>query len=432
MIGGVAAIASAPGLDHDQRRMSVLARTPGDLEKSLYRPAASPRLWPLERGLTFLNHGSFGSCPRAVLGVQREIQTRLERQPIRFFVRDLEGLMDEARTVVARFVGARAADLVAVANATTGVNTFLRAFPSRAGDEWLVTDHEYNACRNALDVVAGKRGVRVVVVPVPFPIRTMDGTVEALLAGVTRRTRLALIDHVTSPTGLVLPLERIVRALRDRGVETLVDGAHAPGMVALDLNRLGAAAYTGNCHKWMCAPKGAAFLHVRREFQTCVRPLVISHGANTRRRDRSRFLIEFGWVGTSDPSAFLAVPRAIEWMGSALAGGWDEVMRRNRDLALAARRHLGGVLGVEMPCPDDGIGAMAALALPDGRSGRGPQSPLYLDPLQDRLLGEYGIEVPVIPWPAAPRRLVRVSAQLYNHFGEYERLGDALRREVGR
>jgi isopenicillin-N epimerase len=413
-----------------ESRRKVPARTPGAPADRFDRPAVPVRVWPLDPRVAFLNHGSFGSCPRAVLATQREFQTRLERQPIQFFVRDLEGLLDHARTVLARFVGARPADLVAVPNATTGVNTFLRAFPAQPGDEWLVTDHEYNACRNALDCVARERGVRVVPVPVPFPLESVEVALERLFAAVTRRTRLALVDHVTSPTGLVLPVERLVGELHSRGVETLVDGAHAPGMVALNLEALGAAAYTGNCHKWLCAPKGAAFLHVRRDFQSRVRPVVISHGANSPRRDRSRFLIEFGWVGTQDPTAFLAVPRAIEWMGQALPGGWREVMERNRELAVRARRLLAQALATPLPCPDAALGALAALPLPDGRSRRPPRSPLYLDPLQDRLLAGYRIEVPVIPWPAVPRRLVRISAQLYNSLPQYQRLGVALRREL--
>lgn len=389
-----------------------------------------PRPWPLDPRVVFLNHGSFGSCPRPVLAFQRALRDRLERQPIQFLVRDLEALLDEARTALAAFVGADAEDLVFVPNATTGVNTVLRSLRLRPSDELLVTNHEYNACRNALEVVAGQTRAKVVVADVPFPLRHAEDVVEAVLRRVTTKTRLALLDHVTSQTGLVLPIERLVRELASRAVETLVDGAHAPGMVPLDLRALGATYYTGNCHKWLCAPKGAAFLQVRRDRQAEIRPLVISHGANSPRTGRSRFLIEFGWTGTGDPTAFLSVPKAIEFMGGLSPGGWPAIMRHNRQLALAARKLLCRSLGLAALCPDTMIGALAAVPLPDSTESAPPQSPLYQDPLQDRLLARHGIEVPVIPWPAPPKRLLRISAQLYNSPPQYERLADALREEL--
>ena len=387
-------------------------------------------IWPLDPKVVFLNHGSFGSCPRPVLAFQRALRQRMERQPITFFVRQLEALLDEARATLAGFVGADPEDLVFVTNATAGVNAVLRSLRFRAGDELLVTDHEYNACRNALDFVAQRSRARVVVARVPFPLRDPAQVVAAVLDRRTWRTRLALLDHVTSQTGLVLPIERLVRELAARGIETLVDGAHAPGMVPLDLAALGAGYYTGNCHKWVCAPKGAAFLHVRRDLQAAIRPLVISHGANSPRTDRSRFLIEFGWTGTDDPTPFLAVPKAIECLRGLLPGGWPGVLHRNRELALAARRVLCETLGIEPPSPDSMIGALAAVPIPEAREAAAPKSPLYQDPLQETLLARHGIEVPVIPWPAPPSRLLRVSAQLYNHLAQYERLAEALATEL--
>ncbi|HUK62114.1 MAG TPA: aminotransferase class V-fold PLP-dependent enzyme, partial [Dongiaceae bacterium] len=266
-------------------------------------------LWPLDPGVVFLNHGSFGACPSAVLEHQSALRAELEAEPVRFLSRELDGRLDVARAALAKFLGADADELAFVTNATSGVNAVLRSRAWSAGDELLATDHTYRACRNALDYVAATSGACVVVAPLPFPLESPDEVVNAVMAKVTPRTRLALLDHVTSPTGLVLPLERMVTELSARGVETLVDGAHAPGMVPLDLTALGATYYSGNCHKWLCAPKGSAFLWIRRDRQTDVRPLTISHGATNVQPGRTRFRMEFDWTGTSDPTAWLTVPR---------------------------------------------------------------------------------------------------------------------------
>lgn len=402
------------------------ATFPPRVRLSIVAATLPMKTWMLDPKIVFLNHGSFGSCPALVLEYQQAIRDRFERQPVQFFVRELETLWDQARTALAHFIGADADDLVFVPNATTGVNTVLRSLRFESSDELLVTNHEYNACRNALDFVAERTGAKVAVAQIPFPLRSADQIVENILAALHPRTRLVLLDHVTSQTGVVLPLERIVASLSKRGIDVLVDGAHAPGMVPLDLKSLGAAYYTGNCHKWLCAPKGAGFLHVRRDRQPLIRPLVISHGANSSRQDRSRFLIEFGWMGTWDPSACLAVPEALRTVGSLVPGGWPRIMQQNRVLALAARNILCRALQIELPCPEELIGALASVPLPDAASVTPPSSPLYADPLQDHLREEFQIEVPIIPWPAPPKRLLRVSAQLYNSLDQYERLASAL------
>lgn len=385
--------------------------------------------WTLDPGITFLNHGSFGATPRAVLEKQQAWRARLELEPVRFFVRELEPLLDAARAELAEFLGAEREGLAFVPNATAGVNAVLRSLDLDKHDELLVTTHEYNACRNALEYVAGIEGAKIVVADVPFPIPSPEVVIERILEKVTTRTRLLLIDHVTSQTALVFPIERIVAELAQRGVDTLVDGAHAPGFVPLDLRSVGAAYYTGNLHKWVCAPKGAAFLYVRENRRASVHPAMISHGANSPRRDRSRFLIEFDWTGTFDPTPWLCVPDAIRFMGSLLPGGWISLVQRNRELALRARDLLCGTLGIDPPAPDSMLGAMASLPLPDGATADAPA--LYGDPLQDRLLYEHHIEVPIVPWPHPPHRLLRISAQVYNVFDEYERLAAVLKSELG-
>lgn len=382
--------------------------------------------WALDPAVTFLNHGSFGACPRVVLEHQARERAAMEAEPVRYLARELEARLDESRRALAAFLRADPLDLVFVPNATTGVNAVLGSLALRPGDEILVTDHGYNACTNVARHVAARSGASVVVARIPFPLQGEDVALEAVLAAVTTRTRIVLVDHVTSPTALVLPVPRIVGALEERGIAVLVDGAHAPGMLPIDLGALGASYYTGNCHKWLCAPKGAGFLHVRRELQPTIRPPIVSHGANSTRTDRSRFLVEFDWTGTLDPTAILSIPAALDFLSSVVPGGWPEVMRRNHALAVDARRILAAALSVEAPCPESMLGSMAALPLPDG--GVTPQtSPLYQDPLQDLLFERDRIEVPVVPWPAAPRRLLRISAQLYNARDDYERLAAAVR-----
>lgn len=380
--------------------------------------------WSLDPWTSFLNHGSFGACPREVLDAQQELRDRLERQPVQFLARDLEALVDDARQQLASFVGAEPEGLAFVANATTGVNAVLSSVSLRAGDELLTTDHAYNACRNALEHVAARTGARVVVAPIPFPIQREDCAVDAVLQHVTSRTRLALIDHITSPTALVLPVERIVAELNRRGVDSLIDGAHAPGMIELDLASLGAAWYTGNCHKWLCAPKGAAFLSVRQDKRQATHPAVISHGARTPRKGRSPFRLEFDWTGTQDPSPWLCVPTALRFMGSLMPGGWKQLMAHNHALALSARDKLCAALEVPPPAPDSMLGAMAAVPLPKRLEG-GTVDALGFDPVQNALLSLHRIEVPIIAWSAG-RKLVRPSAQVYNQAEDYDRLARAL------
>jgi len=391
-------------------------------------PGELTALWPLDRSVAFLNHGSYGACPTEVLRYQAALRAEMEAEPVRFLGRELDGRLDIAREALGAFVGADPDDLAFIANATSGVNAVLRSLTLSAGDELLTTDHAYAACRNTLDYVAGRCGARVNVAVVPFPVASLEAVVDAVLAKVTPRTRLALLDHITSPTGLILPIERLIAELARRGVETLVDGAHAPGMVPLDLRGLGAAYYSGNCHKWLCAPKGSAFLWVRRDRQADIHPLTISHGATAVRPGRSRFRLEFDWTGTQDPTAWLTVPKAIEYLGGLLPGGWPALMARNRALALEARRLLCAAAGTPPPSPDQMIGSLASFVLPDSPTMETGWR--VRDPIQGRLFDGWGIEVPIMRWPAAPRRLLRISAQLYNTPDQYARLADALGKEL--
>ncbi len=385
--------------------------------------------WLLDRETVFLNHGSFGATPRRVLEAQTGLREEMERQPVRFLARDLEAMLDRARRDLAAFIGADPEGLAFVPNATAGVNAVLRSLDLDAHDELLVTTLEYNASRNALDYVAALSGARVVCVDLPFPIGSAEEVIERLLSRVTTKTRLLLIDHVTSQTALVLPIERLIAEMHARGIDTLVDGAHAPGMLPLRLAELGAAYYAGNLHKWVCAPKGAAFLYVRPNRRQSVRPLSISHGANSTRTDRSRYLLEFDWTGTFDPTAWLSVPESIRHLESMAVGGWQEIMQRNHALALRARDLLCDALAIEPPAPDEMLGSMAAVPLPEGNATTAQRMREITpsDPLQDLLFEQFRIEVPVVPWPHPPARLLRISAHLYNEEHEYELLAEALR-----
>jgi isopenicillin-N epimerase len=375
--------------------------------------------WTLDPDVVFLNHGSYGACPTPVLDAQAALRAQLERQPLRFFAREFQPMLDHAREALCALVCADPEDLVFVDNATAGVNTVLRSLALQPGDELLTTDHAYNACVNAMRAVAAQSGARVVVAAVPFPLSSDGQVVQAVLSCVTARTRLVLLDHVTSPTGLIFPIERLVRELGGRGVLTLIDGAHAPGMLALDLRALGADYYTGNCHKWLCTPKSAGFLYVSRARQAGVRPLVISHGANAPLRGRSRFWHEFDWVGTRDPTPFLCVPYAIAFLSGLYPGGMKEHLARNHALAIQGRDILCNALGAPVPCPDAMLGSLATVLLPDGST----------ELLHDVLLARHHIEVQLPVWPSAPRRLLRISAQAYNHVAQYGALVAALREE---
>jgi isopenicillin-N epimerase len=377
-------------------------------------------LWTLDASVIFLNHGSFGACPKAVLAAQQSLRSRLELEPLRFFGREWEPLLDNARSKLAEFVGADSQDLVFIPNATTGVNSVLRSLWFSPGDEILTTNHEYNACRNALDFIASRTGARIVVVHIPFPLDSPQQVLAAVIERVTANTRLALLDHITSQTGLIFPIQQLVKELQQRGVDTLVDGAHAPGMIPLNLREIGATYYTGNCHKWLCAPKGAAFLYVQRDKQSDIRPLTISHGANSPRTDKTRFQLEFDWTGTDDPTPYMCVPEAIAFMGSLLPGGWSELMQRNHQLVLEARQILCEVLEVQPPCPEEMIGSMAVLPMPAAWENRNFMS------VHDELFDQFGIQVQVMPWPEKPRLLVRVSAQIYNTLAQYKYLAKAL------
>lgn len=401
-----------------------------DIQSSMLEERVGDPVWALDPGVIYLNHGSFGACPRPVLEAQTRLREMMEREPVTFLEREIQGRLDGARDRVARLVGADPESLVFVPNATHGVNTVLRSLELSPGDEIVVTDHEYPACRNAAEFAASRAGARVVPARVPFPIASEDEAIEPVLRAIGERTRLVLVDHVTSPTGLVLPVERLVQEVQDRrGIDLLVDGAHALGMLPLDLRALGAAYYTANGHKWLCTPKGSAILHVREDRLDAVRPLSISHGAGVEPAPgRSRFHAEFDWTGTFDPTGVLAMPEAIACLDGLVDGGIPALQRRNHRLVVEGRRILCEGLGIPEPVPASLLGSMAAIPLPSGEAGLPEQA--EEDSLRERLLHRHGIEVFVQRWPSPPVRVVRISAQAYNRLDDYRALVQALLAEL--
>jgi len=382
--------------------------------------------WALDPAVTMLNHGSFGACPRVVLERQRELQCQLEARPVQFLVRQMPELLDASRRRLAATVGADSQDVVFVPNATAGVNSVLRSLRFRSGDEILVTVHGYNACNNVARFVAKQSQATLVVAEIPSPVESPQQIIDVVMSRVGSRTRIALLDHISSASAFVFPVEELVRRLHQQGIETLIDGAHAPGMVPVDLRRIGPTYYAGNCHKWLCAPRGAGFLYVTRGRQDEIFPPVISHGYNRPRPGYSRFQDLFDWPGTSDPTAWFCVGTSIDFLEGLLPGGLNALAERNHQYAVTAQSLLVKELTARPLCPPEMLGSMAAVELGDDPDP--PDGFVDQHPLNQKLFEQFGIEVPVYFFPEVPRVVLRVSAQAYNEPGHYERLVAAVRQ----
>jgi isopenicillin-N epimerase len=367
------------------------------------------REFVLDPEIAFLNHGSFGACPRPVFERYQAWQRELELEPVDFLDRRFRGLLDEARDVLADYVGCASQDLAFVQNATTGVNLAARSLDLQPGDEVLATDLEYGACELAWDWICGRTGARYVRVPIPLPLLDPSELVATLFAAAGERTRVVYVSHVTSETALVLPVDEIVNRARELDLVTIVDGAHAPAQVPLDLSALGADFYAGNAHKWLCAPKGAGFLHVRPEHQDAVDAAIVSWGYT----EGSGFSDRIEMQGTRDPAAWLAVPDAIRFQAER---DWDRVRDRCRALTRAARAELCELLGTEPAAPHAMLGQMAAVRLPRSAPS-----------LSDDLFRRHRVEVPV---SGAAHDLLRVSVAAYTTREEIDRLLAALVREL--
>jgi isopenicillin-N epimerase len=369
----------------------------------------------LDPTVTFLNHGSFGATPRSVFEAYQAWQLRLERQPVLFLARELDGLLKESRQALGEYLNSGADDLVYIPNATHGVNIVARSLSLQAGDEILATDHEYGACDYSWEFACEKSGSRYIRQPIPLPVRNEDEIVEQFWAGVSQRTKAIYLSHITSSTALRLPVEKICRLASKAGILTIVDAAHSPGQIKVDLGELGADIVFGNCHKWMLAPKGAGFFYARRQIQPLIEPLIVSWGFHAAPETATgfRFVDLFQWIGTKDPAAALTVPRAIEFMR---AHNWDQLRKECHELLRHALERISELTLLPPPYPieSDFYAQMGIAPLP----------PSDLDALKSRLYDEYKIEVPLVQW--RDKQFIRVSVQAYNRKEDIDLLLKAL------
>ncbi len=409
--------------------------TTTELPANFPAPAPAAKHWAIDPGLVPLNHGSFGACPPAVLDAQRRHVDLMERDTVTFFVEHASRLLDRSRDAIAPLLGCDAADLVFVPNATQGVHAALHNMGLAPGDELLITSHEYPACLHNCQAICERTGATLVIAELPWPVPNADALVEAVVSRLTGRTRACMISGVTSPSAIAMPLDELCPALRARGVEILLDAAHGVGFAPHHLARWDVAWATGNAHKWLCSPKGSAWLYVRRDLQPAFRPPILSNSAPTRdavarTAGRSAFHVEFDYVGTRDITPFLAIADAAEFLAS-VAGSVGAYMDHNRDLAIAGRAAICQRLGLEPPVPDACTGAIAAVALPAGRAA---------GDLKQALFDRWRIQVPIWEARDAPEGMIgvghtpvlRVSANYYNAIGQYEYLAGALGAELGR
>lgn len=369
----------------------------------------------LDSSVTFLNHGSFGATPKPVFEDYQNWQLRLEQQPVLFLGREYDRLLYDSRTKLGAYLNADPQDLIYVLNATHGVNVVARSLRLEPGDEILTTDHEYGACDYTWDFVCKNRGARYIHQSIPLPVYDEDEIVDQFWRGVTAQTKVIYLSHITSPTALRMPVEKICQRAKAAGILTVIDAAHSPGQIQVDLQNLDADFVFGNCHKWMLSAKGAAFLYARRDLQHLVDPLIVSWGYNATPETTtgSRFIDILQWTGTKDPAAALTVPRAIQFMEE---NHWGEVRKECHTLLQQALAQICDLVKMDplYPLNSDFYNQMGIAPLPQSNLGV----------LKSRLYDEYKVEVPLIQWQN--RQFVRVSVQGYNSQEDLDGLIKAL------
>jgi isopenicillin-N epimerase len=387
---------------------------------------SEPARFPIREGLVQLNNGSYGVTPAVVGAAQRELQRRLEADPVRFFKSDLECYADDTRQALAKFVNVRAQDLALVSNGTFAVATVLNNLDLSPGDEILITDHEYMATMNELGKVCRATGAKVVVAKVPFPEVSPEAVIESVVSAMTDRTKLVMVSHIASASAIIMPVKEIVQAAKARGIESFLDGAHTPGQIDLDIGDLDPTYYAASCHKWLATPKGTGFLYTSPSKQDGFKPMVLSCREHEKRTDRKAYLCDFDYTGTNDYTGNLVVPVSIAHMGAQLPGGWDELRQRNHDLVVHGAGLVCEAIGIEQVVPESMIGSMVGIPLP----GVCEPGSLMGEGLWDRLYLNHGIQVPVWDLPGVHGRVMRVSGQLFNTVGDFELLAGALKIEI--
>ncbi len=372
-------------------------------------------LFLLNSDVTFLNHGSFGATSLPVFEVYQEWQRVLERQPVKFLGRDIGQYLDTSRLALGEYLNADKDDLVYFPNPTFAVNAVARALDLTSEDEVLTTNHEYGACKNVWQFLSQKRRFQLIEQPITLPVTTPEDVVTQFWQGVTPRTKVIFLSHITSETALRLPIEAICARAREAGILTIIDGAHAPGQISLDMQNIDADFYIGNCHKWLCSPKGAAFMYARRAQQHLLEPLVVGWGWGEDREMRygSDFLDYFQWLGTNDLSAYLSVPAAIAFQAEH---GWDKVRQQCHQLAVETLARIVDLTGLPpiYPSTTDFFNQMFVASLPD----------MDIKQFKARLYDEFCVEAPIIGWNG--RCFIRVSIQGYNSQSDVDHLLDAL------
>lgn len=383
--------------------------------------------WALDASIVYLNHGSFGATPKRVLEKQAAIQKLCEYEAIDFFVEKLQGLVDESKQYLAEFVGTDTNNIVFVNNTTEGVNTILNSITTHAGDEWLITNHNYGACINALKHYAKRNSCKVNIANIPYPVFSPQEIIDSVCNAITPNTKLALIDYVTSASAIIFPVKEIIQLLKAKGIKVLIDAAHAPGMIDFNIEKLQPDFFVANCHKWICSPKGSAFMYVAPEHQSQIFPLVISHFNDSALGSKAHWANQFMFSGTRDYSAFISVKDALQIMPEIAETDWDGIRARNHELVWLAANKIAGVFGLELPCKEEMVGTICNIPMPDGQK---PERSFNTNTrLKKDLMEKYRIEVPIFIFPNAPKQWLRISAQLYNSMEQYDYLINCLKKE---